>query len=290
MPDIQQILNAIERVKPFPNVVLKAMNMLRDPYIPVTKLVEVIQYDPIITMRVLKICNSAYFGLRKKVESLSHALVLLGNDQTRRVLMTSGALEFLDGQYSGYGLDQGELWRHAVAVALMSQVLMRGMGLPEDHGLFTGAILHDVGKTILNAYADKESQKILHNVWSNSVSALEAERQILGIDHAQVGSLLAERWQFPENIIEIIGRHHDPVDPDKDSPALCMAHLANLLCLQMGIGVGDRGLATRSAPAVIKALGWSPEILEACISFFWSEYSEVEAFFSLAGTSESTGR
>ena len=104
MNDVQSILSAIDRVQPFPNVVVKALALLEDPEVPASKLIEVIQFDPVITMRILKICNSAMFGLQREVESLGHALVLLGNRKMMRLLITSGSLDVLDGSYVGYGL------------------------------------------------------------------------------------------------------------------------------------------------------------------------------------------
>ena len=166
----------------------------------------------------------------------------------------------------------------------MSQVLQKAVGQGEDYSLFTGALLHDVGKIILSEYADQEHQRILRQVWSFNQSSLEAEREVLGIDHAQVGSLLAERWQFPPPIISIIGRHHDPVDPRTDPMSLCLAHLANLLCLQLGIGVGDRGLVARSSPEIIKGLGWSPATLDRCVASFWMEYEQVGELLNLASS------
>jgi putative nucleotidyltransferase with HDIG domain len=283
MKDIQGILKSIDQVPPFSQAALQAMALLEDPEVPATKVVAVIQYDPIITLRVLQICNSAAFGLRTEVDSLQHALVILGNNDMVRILATSGALDFLDGEWRGYGLKQGELWEHAIACALMSQILLRAKGLPEGHALFTGALLHDIGKIVLSQYAEKEYQEILNLVRTRDYSSLEAEQEILGIDHAEVGGLLGKRWKLPDNIVTIIRHHHDSVDPANDPMPLCLAHLANLLCLQMGIGTGDRGLASRPAPNLIKALGWSAETLDACVSSAWLEFEKAKDIVGLSG-------
>jgi putative nucleotidyltransferase with HDIG domain len=276
MRDIQEISNTIDKIPPFSQAVLRAMALPEDADVPATKVVEVIQYDPIITLRVLQICNSAAFGLPQEVDSLQHALVILGNHDMMRILATSGALDFLDGEWGGYGLQNGELWEHAIACSLMSQVLLTTMGMDEDHALFTGALLHDVGKIVLSQYAEREYKEIVNLVENQDYSSLEAENKIIGIDHAEVGSLLGERWQLPQNIVSIIRHHHDPVNPANDPMPLCLAHLANLLCIQMGIGTGNRGLASRSAPDLVEALGWSTETLDACISSAWSKFEQAK--------------
>jgi putative nucleotidyltransferase with HDIG domain len=286
MKDTDAILSAIERVSPFPEVVMKAVALLQDPDVSAAKLLEVIQYDPVITMRLLQVCNSAIFALRRKVDSLKNALFILGNDGMLRLLITFGALEMLKHEMPGYGLRRGELWDHAVACAIMSQTLLRSMDCDEDNALFTGALLHDVGKIVLNEYVGKEYEEIMQEVRSLSHSCLEAEREVIGMDHAQVGSLLAERWQFPETIISIIGRHHEPVHPSRDPLSICLVHLANLLCAQMGIGAGDQGLFNRSAPNLIQSLGWSPRNLDQCISILWTELEKVRDLMDLARTNE----
>jgi putative nucleotidyltransferase with HDIG domain len=215
-------------------------------------------------------------------------MVLLGNNQMMRILVTCGALQFLRGAHLGYGLDKGELWEHSMACALLSQILSKSLGQPEDHSLFTGALLHDVGKIILNEYAGVEYQAILRQVMGQNRSALEAEREVLGIDHAQIGKLLADRWQFPQHISGIVERHHDPVDLDRDPLALCLVHTANLLCLMMGIGVGDSGLSSRAAPKLIEAFGWSTDDLDGFMKSLSVELEKVQELLGL-GRSEEAG-
>ena len=278
---VQAILDAVNLVPPFPQVVLKAVSLLEKPDTTASEVVEVIRFDPVITLRILKICNSAAFGLLRKVESLQHALVLLGSQRMKRILMTSGAFDALNGDHPGYGFEPGELWRHSVACALMSQVLMKAAEEREDELLFTGALLHDIGKSVLSAYADREHQSILQRIWSNNYSSLEAEREVLGLDHAQVGSMLSERWQLPQGIVTIIARHHDPVDTSCDPLPVCLAHLSDLLCLQLGIGVGTRGMATRASPEIIRSLGWPQSKLDVCVATFWEEFEQVGELFDL---------
>ncbi|MGQ9859479.1 MAG: HDOD domain-containing protein [Thermodesulfobacteriota bacterium] len=277
MSQADQILEAMDRVRPFPQVVVRALQLLDDPDVPARRLLEVIQYDPVITLRLLQVCNSAMFGLRRKVESLQQAMVLLGNQAMVRLLITFGALDMLKDPLPGYGLERGELWEHAVACATLSQSMLKELNHPEDHVVFTGAILHDVGKILLNEYAGRQCVQISKMVMEEDRSALEAEREVLGIDHAQLGRILAERWNLPQSILLIIGRHHEPVHPQRDPMSVCLVHLANLVCLQLGIGAGSRGLAARPSPELLGALGWSPRKIESCVSTFWCDMERVKA-------------
>lgn len=282
MKNLDSITDTLDRVRPFPQVVVKVLHMLEDPDIPASKIVEVIQYDPVITMRLLQVCNSAMFAVRRKVESLQQAMMLLGNQAMVRLLIAFGALETLKDPLPGYGLERGELLEHAIACATLSQILLKDIKRPEDHCTFTGAVLHDVGKIVLNEFAGSEYKEISRMVEERGTSGLEAERQVLGVDHAELGAELARRWNLPESITVIIGRHHDQVDPSRDPLALCLVHLANVLCVQLGIGTGVRGLASKPSTAVIDGLGWTPRRLDGCLSAFWCELERVRNLLSLS--------
>jgi HD-like signal output (HDOD) protein len=266
MKDVDVILNAIDRVRPFPEVVLKAVALLDDPDVPAARVLGIIQYDPVITMRLLQVCNSAVFGMGRRVHSLHQALVLLGNQGMMRMLVTFGALDYLKDP--------------------MTQTLLKEMKKPEDFTVFTGGLLHDIGKILLSEYAGRKYEEIGRLIWEMNHSSLEAEQMVLGIDHARLGGLLGERWNLPDTIVTIIANHHEPVHPDRDSVPVCLVHLANVLCLQLGIGAGDRGLASRTAPDLIRRLEWSPKQMDACVSSFWSDLGKVKALMEIAGAGE----
>jgi putative nucleotidyltransferase with HDIG domain len=286
MKDVDAVLNSIDRVRPFPEVVQKAMVLLEDPDVPAGQVLGTIQYDPVITMRLLQVCNSAIFGMHRKVHSLQQGLVLLGNQGMMRLLVAFGALDYLKDAMPGYGLQRGELWDHAVACATMTQTLLKEMDKPEDYTVFTGGLLHDIGKILLSEYAGRKYEEIARLIWEHDHSSIEAERLVLGIDHAQLGGILSERWNLPDTIVTIIARHHEPVHPDQDSMSVCLVHLANVLCLQLGIGAGDRGLASRAAPDFIRLLGWSPKQLDVSVASFWSDLEKVKALMEIPRAGE----
>lgn len=275
MKDLDAILAAVDRARPFPDVVLKAMRLLEEPDIPAWKVVEVIQYDPVITMRVLRVCNSAAMGLRQRVDTVQKALMILGSQSMMRILASFAALEMLSPGLDGYGLEQGEMWHHAVACASMTQILLTAMDQPGDLSVFTGGLLHDVGKVVLNEYVRRHGDEIARLIYRMECSSPEAEADLIGMDHAEAGALLAERWRFPSNITTMIRRHHEAVHPSRDPIAVCLVHLSNVLCLQMGIGTGGQGMAVRSAPKLIEALGLTPRLMDSWASSLWSELDKV---------------
>lgn len=277
----ENILDSMDRIKPFPQVVVRALHLLEDPDLPASKIVEVVKYDPVITVRLLQVCNSALFGLKRRVESLQQAMLILGSQAMMRLIVAFGALDLLKDQLPGYGLERGELLDHAVACATLSQTLLRELNFPEDHAVFTGAILHDVGKLVLNEYAGRQYWEISRMVEDEGHSAIEAERAVLGVDHAQVGAELARRWNLPQSIVVVILRHHDSVSLLRDPLAVCLVHLANVMCVQLGIGAGTRGLANRPSAELLQSMGWSPKKLDACLSAFWCDLEKARGLLNL---------
>jgi len=272
MKDLRIITKDIKELPPLPEVAQKVFSLLNDPKSNVQDLVKVIQLDQAMTANILKLCNSAYFGLKRKISSLQEALVLLGQKNLHEIIMTDNSGKYYQRAGAGYSLGKGELWRHSVACALLSQILVRKTGLPEDPFLFTAALLHDIGKVILSTYVKTEYDQIIRLVKEQQYPFLQAEKEIIGIDHAELGGRIAEEWNFPGALVEAIAQHHTP---DTENYISCIVHLCNLMTIMMGIGTGY-GLADYGKDAVMKKLGLKERHLESCMVELWHELQKAE--------------
>lgn len=276
MIDIDGILKSIKQLPPFPNVATKALRLLDDPEASVDKLIAVIQYDQAITANVLKLCNSAYYGLRRKVRSLREGLVLLGNAELKDIILASTVAKFFHKENKGYDLAMGELWKHAVATGVMAKTISDRVDDSEPPSLFTAALLHDIGKVVLSSFVDRYFEQIIGLVTAGDHSFLEAESAMFGINHAELGAKITESWDFPEDIVEAIRLHHrgeEASDADRVTP---IVYLANILTLSMGIGVGRDGLSYRGKEGVMKRYGLKSKDLQAIVIDFYDEYGKVE--------------
>lgn len=277
---VEEILKAMERVPAIPAVVTRALELLSDPEVSANEVVNIIQYDPIITADVLRICNSAYLGLKREISSLREGVSYLGNREMLKIIVTSGALRLFDKVDKGYGLPRRELWRHSVACGLLSQILLRRTKGEDDPGVYTAALLHDIGKTILNEFAWEGHEEIMELV-KNGWPSLEAEREVLGMDHAMVGAELAQRWNLPLEITLAIARHHGPCHPQEDPLTVCIVHISNIICLLMGIGVGHMGLACKAYAQAIKYLELTLEDLQISMCSLWEKLNRAEGMFNI---------
>ena len=282
MMDTEAIIKSMKKLPPFPDVATKALKILDDPDASVDQLISIIQYDQAITANVLKLCNSAYYGLSRKVRSLREGLVLLGNVELKSIILTSTVVKFFHRENKGYDLAKGELWRHAVATGIISKIISDRVTGSESASLFTAALLHDIGKVVLGRFVDTYFEQILALVKGEDHSFLEAEREMLGIDHAEVGARVAESWNFPEDIVQAIRLHHRPDGASGDDPLTPVIYLSNIVTLSMGIGVGRDGLCYRGKEEVMKRHGLKAKDLQEIVVDFYDQYNTVQDILGLA--------
>ncbi len=286
MSFMEEIIAAVDEMPPFPQVVQRAMQALADPEYEVSGLVDILKVDQAVTANILKLCNSAYFGLPRKVASLKEAVVYLGADQLRQLLLSGAASKIYEKPTQGYALFADELWRHALATAVMAQVLRRHLRLKIDENMvFTAALLHDVGKVVLSAFVKDKYRAIESMVEEGESSFQEAEKVVLGFDHAEIGGKIAEKWEFPPEIIAAISFHHEPSRSAKEFRLLAeLVALANNLVVMVGYGTGVDGLACRGHDLLLKKMKITEKDLEVLLIEF---QIEMEKTCDIAGLSES---
>lgn len=261
-------LNIIAKVESFPSLsgaTTKLLSLLDDPNAPVAEIEEILRMDPGLTANVLKLSNSAYFGFPSEIGSVHKAIVLLGAKRLMQLVMTSCVNSVMNKPVPGYGLSTGELWRHSIAVSVAAEGLIKELNVPEADEIFTAALLHDVGKLVLGEFVKDDIKKI-EKIASKDVSFEAAEQIALGTDHAEIGAKILESWGLPKEVVSAVRWHHDPDAADETSTLIDIVHMANVLCLMIGIGVGREGLQYRLSPVVTKRLGIKSVHLEKVAS------------------------
>ena len=269
-------------MQPMPQVANKVLSIVEDPESSLAKLSEVILYDQALTANLLKICNSAYFGLPRKIESVRQGIVYLGMDQVVDLVLLMGGRENLKREQHGYDLREGELWRSAVSSALIARELAEKKGSKNNHLVFTAALLKDIGKVVLSQYVADAFEDINSLVTEKGFSFTEAEKEVIGIDHAQLGGMVAETWKFSPRMVEIIRNHHLSEDTPKGDFEISIVHVADSLCMMMGIGVGSDGLAYRFHREAIEHLGFSERDFQEIIAGFSDKFQKVEAIVGIS--------
>ena len=219
-----------------PTIVLALLASFDDPDVDISRLADTISHDQALTARTLRAANSSFYGLSAKVKTINQAIMMLGFDSVR-TLVAAGAIVNLLPAGHGTQLDLAQFWRHSMATAVCSRNVARRTRLNPEQA-FLGGLLHDIGRLVLATRFPRQYGAAL--AWRNEHDAwqVDAEQQVLGMTHQQVGLMLAEAWQFPPLIQRAIGFHHAPaVDDLGDLPSI--VHVANTIVHALDLGGGD---------------------------------------------------
>jgi putative nucleotidyltransferase with HDIG domain len=282
MRDIKSIIKKIDGLKPIPQVANKIMSVVEDPESSLSDLSNVITYDASVTANLLKLANSAYFGRSGKIDSIHQAIVYLGMDQAVDLVLLATGAENLKTPQKGYDLNKGDLWKYSVTSALIARELAEMKGAGKTHLIFTAALLKDIGKVILNQHVEDAFEKINTLVKEKKFTFREAEKEVIGIDHAELGGRVAENWKFSSEMVEIIKNHHMPQKSTIAEFESSIVYMADTICMMMGIGVGSDGLAYRFHQEVVERLEFTARDLQGIMAGFGEKVKQMESLVSIS--------
>jgi putative nucleotidyltransferase with HDIG domain len=280
--NILKSLDQIEDLPTLPAVAMEVNKMLLDEGITISELGDTIEKDQAMVSKILKLVNSSFFGLRGKISTISHAIVVLGFNTIRNAVVS---ISIIDSFYVKEGLDGFDIagfWKHSVAVAVISKHLAETTGIHSANDCFVGGLLHDMGKIVLLRHFKDLFQKVWLTVKGTNLSFHEAEKKQIQFDHAQIGGYLARKWQLPLPLVDAIQYHHDVRPNINDQPLLLIIHTADTIANTNATNAADNLEAPCIHPNALKAMGlqldtlseWYPDVLleiESACKFFLEE-------------------
>lgn len=278
---IDTILDKVDALPAMPGTMQRLAGVVSDPQSTFEQIVDTIRFDQTITSELLRLCNSAHFGLSRRVSSIDDAVRYLGVAKVLQLVMAAHCQALLARPQKGYGLPAGALWEHSVAVSLASELLAKRYDVVDRGAVFTAGLLHDVGKLLLNELVADEYAAIVRQVAEQRISFVEAERAVLGFDHAEVGAAVVERWGLPEAISRCIRHHYEPNALPQADVQVDLVHLADAMCILMGIGGGEDGLLYRADAEVVQRRGLSEGDFERLGAEVVSELKGVQQLFAV---------
>jgi putative nucleotidyltransferase with HDIG domain len=273
----KQIVSAIRDLEPIPEVALQIMEMSRDPDVAIQDVATLASHDTAITANTLRVVNSAYYGLKRKIDSVKEAVILLGIDTIVQLVFMQAASVNLKREMLGYNLMEGDLWKHSAASAILANQIAENVGYDEINLIFTAALLKDMGKVVLNQHVAAAIEDIDNLVHKLGYDYLEAEKEVLGLDHAELGSLIAKQWHFSPQMIRIICDHHLTGGRGIEHDDTCIVHLADAVCSMMGIGTGSDGMAYGFADEVLQRFNYAENGLDQIIMEYGQKREEIDA-------------
>jgi HD-like signal output (HDOD) protein len=235
----KKIIKRVDDLPPMPKVMIKAREIMADPNSSFKEIAQVIETDQAIAARVLKIANSAYYGLSGMVSSIHQATVVLGYKTLEQVITMVSSSSMLGKQLKGYKLNAGVLWKHSLATALASRAIAQKRAPSMESDAFSVGLIHDAGKLALDPYVASKRKELEAFMASGTQSAsfVSAEKQVLGFDHSEIALELCKKWKLPETHAVAMRFHHFPNESGNNQLAY-IVYVANYIARLAGHGCG----------------------------------------------------
>jgi putative nucleotidyltransferase with HDIG domain len=281
----QERLFAAQDLPVLPQIHLQAMRVAADPNSNAGQLQDIIRHDASLASKILKVANSAYYGFRNRIDNLQTAVVMLGVDELMRLIATSSVLSSFNGENPSTEFEPQLYWTHSAAVGNVAGAMARKLKIPNAGDVYTGGLLHDIGKILLGSRFHLEYDVCLKYSIQHDVHIRFAESHILGLDHTQIGAHLAKNWGLPEQLVSIIRKHHTPHLERVYPIPVAIVHLANRICKRFGAGFADNAdekpLEKDPSWETVQAQIWPREInIDRTIENLIKEVRKSEDFIS----------
>ena len=252
---LETLVRQVRDLPALPAAVIRVMQLTDDPKAGTADVARALASDQALAVRVLKLANSAFYGSSRRIATVSEAVITLGMRATRNLVMATSCQEMLERDVAGYALPRGALWRHSLACASAAQMLAQRARFRATEEAFVAGLLHDIGKIVLNTYLPDQFSHVLRRAADADMTFAGAEQEVLGFDHAEAGACLLERWHLPASLVTAVRWHHAPLEAPAPAWLPCLVHVADAVCLTLGIGLGLDGLAYTLHPEALDTLG-----------------------------------
>ncbi len=237
-PDARESIISIRELPTLPTVLGQILTTVSDPEASALDLGRHIAADQSLSATLLRLVNSAYYGFYRQINSVTMAIVILGFLEVRNLVMAATTFRVLANPDSSY--DRVQLWRHALAVAMGSERCAKQLGWSLDEAFICG-LLHDIGKVALDTLYPDQFTKAAERAHENGKFIRETELETFGMDHAEVGGLLAEHWNLPASVMEAIRFHHNPAESSGEDDLASLTAVANYIAYQADLGESSNG-------------------------------------------------
>lgn len=238
-----------------------------------------IAQDQALAARVLRLSNSAFYGLAGEVTDLQESVVVLGMRCVRNLAMVASTYPWMVKPLTGYCLGPKEMWTHSFGVAIAAQEITKLTRTGDPDVAFTAGLLHNLGKVALSIWLENRIPMFIAVANQEDLTFNEVERKLLGYDHAEVGEYLGKQWNLPKQIREAIRYHHEPSAATPTSPIIDSVHIGDFLTMSMGFGLGGDGLRYDYDPEAWARLNLEVENMDQVADRFVSSYQEYEKLF-----------
>lgn len=255
-----------------PDVAFDVMRAVDSAESNAQSIANVLSRDPSLAARVLRLANSAYYGMPKGVGSIREAIVILGMRTVKSLALVAATFPWLQKAMRGKGINPDFLWEHSLATAFVARGLARASGSANPETAFCIGVLHNLGIVILCSQKESDLAALAKNQVAPLPSFDDVEKGAFGFDHAELGAALIETWNLPESFANAVKFHHHPDTADKDGVLADVLHVADHYVRKQGLHEGIGEIEFRFSENSLQRLGLEQEIYESVADSAFAEY------------------
>ena len=273
------VIDKVKSLPTLPEVIHKILSLVQGEDATAKALGDLIAYDQAISARLLKVANSAYYGFMREIATVQHAIVVLGFREVKSLVLGITVFDAMKRSSQEASIKREAFWMHSIGCALAGQLICKKVEKVDADIAFTASILHDLGKLVLDGFFSSDYKGVLERVQTNGVSMVDAEIELMGFTHADVGGWLCERWKFPPILVSPVCFHHQLEKADVSSMHVTsVAHLADVLCKRSHIGSGGDDKIQTVHPLAMKNLKLNEDDLNTITEELQEDEEKVKAF------------
>ena len=271
----EKLAKAVDSMPGFPHSVQRILALTRDMNCSPKELIQVIEQDPLVTVKVLRVVNSAHYSMPKQVTSISHAVVFLGLNTIKNIALGIAAIGVLPSIQMG-GFDGQQYLQHSLATAGIAKQLAYRVSDADPMDCFIAGLLHDFGKVVFAKSMPTEFRRALEMSQWHETSLHLALREVIGVDHAVVGAMLVEKWRFAPQLVDAIRSQNGDASLDNGMAACVFA--ANQISKKLGLGFGGNSFVELLPPPVAQRLGGDLDAVIASLGNIRALYEDAQIF------------
>ena len=256
---VKKLIDKVQGLPTLPSMLNSVNQLILNERTSAKEVAQIISSDPALTSKVLRVVNSSFYGFPNRITTITHAIVILGFNTIKSIVLSSTIFDvFRRGTKPGE-FDRTEFWKHSIGCGAAAKVLGRRIHYPMLEELFIAGLLHDVGKIVLDQYLPEKFGEVTALVRAKDILIGEAEFQVLGVTHADVGAWLFEKWNLSKGLVETVRCHHNPALAGETQRFAEIIHVADVLVRAVGFGSGG----DRKIPAISDAAWRSLGLVES---------------------------
>jgi len=276
--DLKRFIAKIEDLPTLPRTVLRITEFINDPRASAKDLARIITDDQVLTARLLKLVNSSFYGFQQRISTVTDAILMVGFDAIRSLLLTTSVFDLFPSRTTRSRRDQEMLWDHSLACAVGAKTIGAAVRHEKLEELFVGGLLHDIGKIVVMALRPEDFARVADRVREGRLLISAAEMEVLGCTHADIGRLLAERWNLPPKLVNTIAWHHTPAAGGAFAVESSIVHLADILARALQLGSGGDPLVPPVDHAAWGLLKLKPASLDDIMAAMLAEFEDISSF------------